>query len=113
MDCLFCRMVAGDIRPDIVHEDDHVLAFRDIQPQAPVHVLVIPKKHITTLNDLTSEDAELAGRLVLAARAVAAQLGLGDDGYRIVSNCNRNGGQSVWHVHLHVLGGRQLTWPPG
>jgi histidine triad (HIT) family protein len=113
MDCLFCRMVAGDISPDIVFEDEHVLAFRDIQPQAPVHVLVIPKKHVTTLNDLEPGDTELAGRLVLTAQRVARELGIADDGFRIVSNCNRNGGQTVWHVHVHVLGGRQLRWPPG
>jgi histidine triad (HIT) family protein len=113
MDCLFCRMVAGDISPDIVFEDEHVLAFRDIQPQAPVHVLVIPKKHVTSLNDLEPADTELAGRLVLAAQRVARDLGIADDGFRIVSNCNRNGGQTVWHVHVHVLGGRQMRWPPG
>lgn len=113
MDCLFCRMVAGDIRPDIVFEDEHVLAFRDIQPQAPVHVLVIPKRHVTSLNDLEPGDTELAGRLVLAAQRVARDLGIADEGYRIVSNCNRNGGQTVWHVHVHVLGGRQMRWPPG
>jgi histidine triad (HIT) family protein len=110
-DCLFCKMVAGEIKPDVVFENDQILAFRDINPQAPVHILVIPKRHITTLNDL--DDAQLGGQLLLAAIDLAKQEGLADDGYRTVFNCNKNGGQAVYHLHLHLLGGRQMGWPPG
>jgi histidine triad (HIT) family protein len=112
-DCLFCKMVAGTIKPDKVHEDDEILAFRDIHPQAPVHVLVVPKQHIATLNDLTPAQAALVGRLFLVAQQVARQSGIAESGYRTVMNCNRDAGQSVWHVHLHVLGGRVMEWPPG
>jgi len=110
-DCLFCKMVTGAIKPDVVFEDEAVLAFRDINPKAPVHILVIPKKHLATLNDL--EDTELAGRLLQTAVKLAAQEGLSDDGYRTVFNCNKKGGQEVYHLHLHLLGGRQMHWPPG
>lgn len=110
-DCLFCKMAAGVIKPDIVYENDRVLAFRDINPRAPVHVLLIPKQHIATLNDL--DDADLAGELLLAVVAIAKQLGLSEDGYRTVVNCNRQGGQEVYHLHLHLLAGRQMQWPPG
>ncbi len=109
--CLFCKMVAGEIKPDVVFEDDTVLAFRDINPQAPVHLLIIPKRHIDTLNDL--DDTLLAGHLLQTAVKLAEQEGLAEDGYRTVFNCNRNGGQEVYHLHLHVLGGRQMEWPPG
>jgi len=112
-DCLFCKMVSGEIKPDTVYEDDNVLAFRDISPQAPMHVLVIPKRHISTLNDLNNDDATLAGQLTLAAAKVAEQEGLAEAGYRTVMNCNADGGQTVYHIHLHVLAGRSLTWPPG
>jgi histidine triad (HIT) family protein len=112
-DCLFCKMVAGDIKPDIVHDTPRVLAFRDINPQAPVHILVIPKRHIPTLDDFPADDPDLAGELLSAARAVAAQAGLAEGGYRTVINCGADGGQAVYHLHLHVLGGRQLHWPPG
>lgn len=110
-DCLFCKMVAGDIKPDVVFEDESVLAFRDINPQAPVHILIIPKVHITTLNDL--DNTLLAGHLLQAAVNLAKQEGLSEDGYRTVFNCNKKGGQEVYHVHLHLLGGRQMVWPPG
>lgn len=110
-DCLFCKMVAGDIEPDVVFEDENLLAFRDINPQAPVHILVIPKRHIATLNDL--DDPLLAGQLVQAAVKLAEQEGLSEDGYRTVFNCNRHGGQAVYHLHLHLLGGRPMHWPPG
>lgn len=113
MDCLFCRMVAGDIRPDVVYEDEQVLAFRDISPQAPVHVLLIPKKHVANLDDLGDDDAALAGHLLLTARRLARELGVAGDGFRLVSNCNRNGGQTVYHLHFHLLGGRHMSWPPG
>ena len=109
--CLFCKMVSGEIKPDAVFEDDNILAFRDINPQAPVHILVIPKRHIATLNDL--DDAELSGQLLQTAVNLAKQEGLSEDGYRTVFNCNKNGGQAVYHLHLHLLGGRQMTWPPG
>lgn len=112
-DTIFSRIVRGEIPANIVHEDNDLLAFHDIDPQAPVHILVIPKRAIETLNDLNDDDAELVGRMVLAARRIAADLGLAEDGYRLVFNCNRHGGQSVDHIHLHLLAGRQLTWPPG
>jgi len=110
-DCLFCKMVAGDIKPDAVYEDDHVLAFRDISPQAPVHILVIPKQHVATLNEL--DDAALAGHILLTATKIAQQQGFAEAGYRTVFNCNQDGGQAVYHLHLHLLAGRQLQWPPG
>ncbi len=113
VDCLFCKMVAGDITPDTVFEDDDVLAFRDINPQAPTHVLVVPKRHISTINDLSPDDAALVGKLYLAAQQVAAQDGIAEEGYRTVMNCNVGAGQSVFHIHLHVLGGRPMHWPPG
>ena len=112
-DCLFCKMVAGEIQPDVVFEDDDVLVFRDVNPQAPVHVLVIPKTHIATTNDITPEHAGLVGKLTLAAQRVAADEGIAEAGYRMVMNCNPGAGQSVYHLHLHVLGGRPMSWPPG
>ncbi|MEW6218049.1 MAG: histidine triad nucleotide-binding protein [Thermodesulfobacteriota bacterium] len=112
-DCLFCKMVRGEIKPDVVLEDDQVLAFRDIRPQAPVHILVIPKRHIPTTNDLGAGDAALVGHLLLTAAAIARQEGIADSGYRTVLNCNADAGQEVFHIHLHLLGGRRLTWPPG
>ncbi len=110
-DCLFCKMVSGEIKPDTVYEDHKVLGFRDIHPQAPVHILIIPKIHIATLNEL--DDAGLAGHLLLTAAKLAAQEGLAEDGYRTVINCNEHGGQAVYHLHLHLLGGRSMRWPPG
>lgn len=112
-DCLFCKMVAGEIQPDIVFEDDEVLAFRDLNPQAPLHVLVIPKTHIATTNELTADTADVVGKLYLAAKQIAADEGVADPGYRMVMNCNAGAGQSVYHIHLHLLGGRPLGWPPG
>ncbi len=112
-DCLFCKIVNGEIKADIIFEDADVLAFNDIGAQAPQHFLVIPKKHITTLNDTSDEDAVLLGKLSLTASKLAKQFGFADAGYRIVMNCNEQGGQSVYHIHLHCLGGRQLSWPPG
>ncbi len=110
---LFEKIVRREIDADIVFENDDILAFRDVNPQAPVHILIIPKRRIPTINDLADSDAELAGRLVLAARDIAAAEGLAEDGYRLVFNCNRHGGQSVYHIHLHLLGGRTMEWPPG
>lgn len=112
-DCLFCRMVSGELQPDVVYETDDLLAFRDINPQAPLHVLVIPKKHIATINDIESGDEALIGKLYRGAAAVAAQEGLSERGYRTIMNCNADAGQEVFHLHLHVLGGRRLRWPPG
>lgn len=109
--CLFCKMVAGDIKPDTVYENESVLAFRDINPQAPVHILIIPKRHIATLNDI--DDPVLAGQLLQTAVRLAKQEGIAEDGYRTVFNCNRNAGQAVYHLHLHLLGGRAMHWPPG
>ena len=112
-DCLFCRMVTGEIQPDVVYEDDEIMAFRDVNPQAPTHVLVIPKRHIATTNDLQPDDAGLVGRMVLVAGKVATEDGIDARGYRMLLNCNREAGQSVFHIHLHVLGGRPMGWPPG
>lgn len=112
-DCLFCKMVSGEIPPDKVYEDDEVLAFRDINPQAPTHILIIPKTHISTTNDLEKEHAPLVGQLFLTAKRIAGQEGLSEPGYRMVLNCNAEAGQTVFHLHLHLLGGRPMTWPPG
>lgn len=113
MDCLFCKIIAREIPADIVFEDDDVLAFRDIDPKAPEHILIIPKRHIATLNDLQEEDCALVGCLQFTAQKIAKELGMADDGYRVVMNCNEAGGQTVYHIHMHLLGGRSMTWPPG
>jgi len=112
-DCLFCKIVAGDIPADVIHETDATLAFRDINPQAPTHVLIVPRRHIARINDIEPADRELVGSLFTAAKEIAAAEGLADDGYRVVMNCNESAGQTVFHLHLHLLGGRALTWPPG
>ena len=114
MDCIFCRIVSGEIPADIVYEDDRILAFRDLAPQAPVHVLVIPKAHIASLDDLdgSAEQRELVGYLMSAIRGIAAKLGLGN-GYRVVNNCGEDALQTVKHIHFHLLGGRLMGWPPG
>lgn len=109
--CLFCKMVAGDIKPDIVFDNDRILAFNDIAPQAPIHILIIPKKHFSTLNDI--DDAALLGELMLTAAQLAKKIGVADTGYRAVINCNEQGGQAVYHLHIHLLAGRQMTWPAG
>jgi histidine triad (HIT) family protein len=113
MTTLFAKIVRREIPADIVYEDDDVLAFRDINPQAPVHVLFIPKRPVATLNDLTDADAPLVGKLVLAAARWAKAQGFAEDGYRCVMNCNSHGGQTVFHIHLHLLAGRAMHWPPG
>ena len=113
MATLFDKIIAREIPADIVHEDDEVLAFRDIRPQAPVHVLFIPKRPIATLDDAVATDAELIGKLALAAAAYARREGYAERGYRIVMNCNEDGGQTVFHIHLHLLAGRAMGWPPG
>lgn len=112
-DCLFCRILAGEIPGQIVHGDEALVAFRDINPQAPLHVLVVPRRHIPTLNDLTPADDALVGSMFRLAAAIAKEHGYAERGYRAVFNCNREAGQSVWHIHLHVLAGRALAWPPG
>jgi len=109
--CLFCRIVRREIPAKLVHEDEHTIAFRDIDAKAPTHVLVIPKAHVASLNEAT--DAEMLGRLMLVAKSLAASEGLASDGYRIVVNTGANAGQTVFHIHLHLLGGRKLGWPPG
>ena len=110
---LFLKIISREIPADIVYENDDVLAFRDVNPQAPLHVLIIPKVHIRTINEMQPQNAELFGKLFLAAQEIAAQQGIAEDGYRVVMNCNSAAGQTVFHVHLHLLGGRQFSWPPG
>ena len=113
MSTIFDKIIAREIPADIVHEDEHVLGFRDVNPQAPVHVLFIPKQPVVTLNDLAPGDEQVVGRLAIAAAQYAKAEGFAEDGYRVVINCNRDGGQSVYHVHLHLLAGRAMAWPPG
>ena len=112
-ECLFCRIVSGSIPANIVHRDDALVAFRDIDPKAPLHVLIVPAKHVATLNDLTPEDDALVGSMFRRAAVIASEHGYAERGYRTVFNCNREAGQTVFHVHLHVLAGRGLGWPPG
>lgn len=112
-DCIFCRVVAGVIPARKVYEDESLVAFHDIEPQAPVHVLLIPKRHISTLLDTSADDTEMLGRLQQRAIEIARELGLDKTGFRLVTNCLEDAGQSVFHIHLHLLGGRSFTWPPG
>ncbi len=112
-DCIFCRIVQGEIPADLVYEDDEVVAFRDVAPQAPVHILVIPRRHVATLLDTGPDDRQLLGRLQQAAIEIARREGLDKRGFRLVINCLEQAGQSVFHLHLHLLGGRRLGWPPG
>jgi histidine triad (HIT) family protein len=112
-DCLFCKIVAGSIPAALVYQDDAVVAFKDINPQAPLHVLIVPRKHIATLNDLAPADDALVGSMFRAAAALAREHGYDARGYRTVFNTNREAGQTVFHIHLHLLAGRGLTWPPG
>ncbi len=112
-DCLFCKIIDGQIPADVVFEDEAVLAFSDVNPQAPTHILIIPRKHVATVNDVGAEDVETVGRLFLAAKAIAAERGFAEDGYRLVMNCNERAGQTVFHLHLHLLAQRNMTWPPG
>ena len=113
MDCLFCKIIAGDIPSAKVYEDDKVYAFRDIEPQAPVHILIIPKEHIASANELTEENASVVGHIFSVAAKIAKEEGIAEGGYRIVNNCGQDGGQTVGHLHFHMLGGRSLQWPPG
>jgi histidine triad (HIT) family protein len=112
-DCLFCKIINREIPGSIVYEDDRVLAFNDINPQAPTHVLLVPKRHIASLNDLTPDDDRVVGELLRRAGVIARERGIADGGYRTVFNTNRDAGQTVFHVHLHLLGGRPMSWPPG
>lgn len=112
-DCLFCKIIDGQVPSDIVYQDEHVVAFKDIQPQAPVHLLIIPRKHIPSLAAVTDEDVEVLGRMHLVASQLAKEHGVSENGYRTVYNCGPHGQQTVYHLHLHLLGGRQFNWPPG
>jgi histidine triad (HIT) family protein len=112
-DCLFCKMVAGEIKPNMVHEDADLIAFRDIAPQAPTHVLIVPRRHIASLDTAKAEDAEILGQLLLAAQKIARQEGIAVSGYRTVNNCNADAGQTVFHIHIHLLGGKRLVSPFG
>jgi histidine triad (HIT) family protein len=113
MNCLFCKIVEKKIPSKIVYEDEHVFAFEDINPQAPVHILIVPKKHISTSLEITNDDNELVGLMFQAANRIARQKNIADRGFRLVMNCNRESGQTVFHIHLHLLGGRVMHWPPG
>ena len=113
MSSLFTKIINREIPADIVYEDDQIIAFNDINPQAPVHILIVPKKEIETLNDLETKDQEIVGKMFLTAKKLAVKLNIDKTGYRTVFNCNEHGGQTVFHIHLHLLGGRQLVWPPG
>ena len=113
MDCLFCKIINGDIPASIIYQDEDVVAFNDINPQAPSHKLIVPKKHIATINDLSVQDHALLGKMTLAAKHLAKELNIDQEGYRLVLNCNAGAGQTVFHIHMHLLGGRPLSWPPG
>lgn len=113
MTCLFCKIVKKEIPATIVFEDEELIAFRDIKPQAPTHILVIPKRHIATISDTIEQDEQLLGKMILRAKKLAESEGLSEKGFRLVFNVNSGGGQEVYHIHLHILGGRQMTWPPG
>ena len=112
-DCLFCKIVEKKIPADIVYESENIIAFKDIEPKAPIHCLIIPKKHISTINDIDGSNSNIIGLMYEAAAQLARTLNVNKDGYRVVMNCNSNGGQTVYHVHLHFLAGRRLSWPPG
>lgn len=113
MNCLFCKIAQGEIPASVVFEDSEIIAFRDIKPQAPTHLLIIPKRHIATINDTKDQDNQLLGNMIVCAKKLAQTEGLSEAGYRLVFNINSGGGQEVYHIHLHLLGGRQMTWPPG
>ena len=112
-DCLFCKIAAGETDTDLIYEDEKVVAFSDINPQAPVHILIVPKKHISTINDISEEDSKLLGHVYQTAADLAEKNNIAESGYRIVSNCGDDGGQTVYHIHFHLLGGRVMQWPPG
>jgi len=112
-DCIFCKIAAGELNTKFVFENDELVAFRDIRPQAPVHILIIPRRHIERINQLTDSDAKLVGNIVLVANQLAKNENISDSGYRLVFNCGRDSGQEVEHIHLHLFGGRKMSWPPG
>ncbi|SVC11412.1 uncharacterized protein METZ01_LOCUS264266 [marine metagenome] len=112
-DCLFCKICDGEIPSEIVYENDYLLAFNDINPIAPIHILIIPKEHISTLNDIEEKHTQTIGELFLAAKKIANDKGISESGYRTIFNCNKDGQQTVFHIHLHLIAGRQMTWPPG
>ena len=112
-DCLFCKIISGEIPSSKVYEDEFVYAFNDISPEAPVHVLIVPKEHISSANDINESNADVVAKIFLAAKKIAEEKGIAEGGYRIVNNCGENGGQTVKHLHFHLLGGRSLAWPPG
>jgi len=113
MDCIFCKIALNQLDTNIIYETNEIIAFDDINPQAPIHKLIIPKVHIETINDIDDHETELIGHMILAGKQIAKDLGISDEGYRLVFNCNMFGGQDVFHIHLHLLAGRQMTWPPG
>jgi len=112
-DCIFCKIIAGEIPSKKIYEDDKVLAFYDISPAAPVHFLVIPKEHISSANELTEENSEIVSHIFMTINKIVKEIGIADSGYRIVNNCGADGGQTVNHIHFHILGARELKWPPG
>lgn len=112
-DCIFCKIIKGEIPSEKVYENENIIAFKDIDPAAPVHILIIPRKHITSINDIEEDDVNIIGEVFLAAKEIAKKFGIAEDGYRVVSNCGEKAGQSVMHLHYHLIGGRSLTWPPG
>lgn len=112
-DCLFCKIRDGEIPADIIYENDDILAFTDVNPHAPVHILIIPKKHIATVNDIADDDEQIMGKLFSVAKIIASEKGISDEGYRLVVNCNEKAGQTVFHIHMHLLAGRAMSWPPG
>lgn len=112
-DCIFCKIASGSIKAAVVYEDADIIAFDDIKPQAPVHVVIIPKRHIGMISDLIEKDAELFGRMAVAANKIAGPKGITGSGYRLIANCGKDAGQEVFHIHMHLLGGRKFTWPPG
>ncbi len=113
MDCLFCKIARGEIPPKLQYQDEKVVAFADINPQAPIHFLIVPKQHISTINELNDANSALVGHMIRVATQLAKDLTIDAEGYRVVMNCNAGGGQAVYHIHCHLLGGRQMTWPPG
>ena len=113
MDCLFCGIVQGKVPAKVIYKDDDILAFHDISPKAPIHILIIPTKHIATLDDVEQDDILIVGKILFRAKEIASQLGISERGYRLVLNCHVDGGQSVYHIHCHLLGGRKMAWPPG
>lgn len=112
MDCIFCKIINGEIPANIIYQDDCVIAFDDINPKAPIHKLIVPRKHIETLNDLTEDNVDLIGSMILASKKIAKDLNIIDKGYRIIINCNKDAGQEVFHIHMHLLGGKVLGWSP-